>query len=127
MPSLFIAHYMLDSTYTGTAMQNTQILLIGNEVIAVTLALIGGVGSFLQSCRTGEGERTLFNFMTEIVLAIITGLALLYLGTWLKWEPALINTLVLLLTNNSSDTLIRGKLLLFSVLKHKLNSGNKNG
>lgn len=127
MPWLFIAQYILTESFMESAMQNIQILLSSNELVAVALALIGGVGSFLQSCRTGEGERTLFNFITEIVLAVITGLALSYLGTWLKWEPALTNTLVLLLTNNSGDTLMRGKLLLFSVLKHRLNSGNKNG
>ena len=100
--------------------------LVGSdELIAVMLAVIGGTGSFLQACRTGDLKGSLFNFVTEIVLSVTTGLAVLYLGSWQDWKPALTNSLILILANNGGDTLATAKSLLARALKNKLNLGDK--
>ncbi len=94
-----------------------------NEIVAVTLAIIGGLGSFMQGCRNGDLKRTFFNFFTELILAVIAGLAILNLGQWQEWQPGLINALILILTNNGGDTLATAKAMLANFIKRKLNLG----
>lgn len=73
------------------------------------LSLLGGVGSYLQGCRSGELQRTLFNLFTELVLAITIGLAIVNLGEWLGWNPALTSLLVILAANNGGDSLAKSR------------------
>ena len=102
-------------------MEMLEKLLCSDALIVILLSITGGTGSFMQGCRSGNFEGSFFNFSTEIILSLTTGLCLYFLGTWLELTPALINSLVLLLTNNGGDTLARGKELLSTLLKNKLN------
>lgn len=107
-------------------MQEMANIFGSTELIAVALAIVGGLGSFLQGCRNGELKRTFFNLLTELILAVIAGLAILNLGVWQNWQPALTNSLILILTNNGGDTLATAKTLLAKALKRKFNLGEIN-
>ncbi|MGF1905258.1 hypothetical protein [Aliivibrio salmonicida] len=72
-------------------------------VPALLLSLLGGTGSYLHGCKTAAIQRTLFNLMTELVLAVTFGLAIMYFGQWRELPPPLVSVFILIATNNSSD------------------------
>jgi len=110
-------------------MEQVLSIILVHEVVAVILSIVGGLGSYLQRVRNEELQKSIFNFITELVLSIITGLAVLYVGQWQVWEPALINALILILTNNGSETITTAKAYLSSFIRSKfnINGEQKNG
>lgn len=94
---------------------------IETAATACVLALVGGVGSYLQGCRDKRIERGFFSASTEISLALTAGLAMMYLGLWREFHPAMTNFLILILTNNGGDSIskLKGMLLTFVTAKLK--------
>ena len=78
-------------------------------VTASLLSLLGGLGSYLHGCREGRFDRSWINAFTEIVLALVVGLVVMYLGDWQGWPKGLTCVLILVLSNNGGDTLALAK------------------
>lgn len=79
--------------------------IVKNSDVALVLflSLLGGTGSYMHGCKAEKVKPTIFNLITELVLAVTFGLAIMYLGQWKELPPPLVSILILLTTNNSSD------------------------
>lgn len=83
-----------------------RVLLTGEVIVtASVLSLLGGLGSYLHGAREGRFARSWINALTEIVLALVVGLCVMYLGVWQGWPQALTSVVILVLSNNGGDTL----------------------
>lgn len=92
--------------------------------VIIALSLLGGVGSYLQQCRAGELERTSFNMMTELTLALTGGLTIAYICHWQGFSPALTDAAVLLFANNGGETMHKLKQIALSAITNRVSAAN---
>lgn len=69
------------------------------------LSILSGVGSYLQGVREKRLAGGSRDFLTEIILALIAGLAFAYLGHSQEWNEAMTCFLVLMVSNNGAETI----------------------
>ena len=102
-------------------------LLAGIEVNkGIVLSLLGGVGAYLQGVRDGRIKKGVSNAFTEMTLALVMGLIVLYVGQWQAWPLPLVYVLILVLSNNASEHLsFLGSLVERLVLRKFNLKGNK--
>lgn len=81
------------------------IVVIEEFILVCALSAIGGLGAYLQSIRDKKTQPSFINFFTEIVLSLIVGLTLAYVGHARNWNPAIVCALALILGNNGADTI----------------------
>lgn len=96
----------------------------GFVFLVVLLSLLSGVGSFLQGKREGRLTNAL-DLLSEVVLALIVGLIVAYVGEANNIERGYTCALVLVLSNNGSDTLNSLRKMTFNRLSQVFNLGGK--
>lgn len=89
-------------------------------LIAVLFSLLGGLGSYVHGVRTGRVQRASFEFLTEVLLALITGFIVLNAGRFLELPASVIAVLILTLTNNSDESILEFKSYLMHWLRRRI-------
>ncbi len=103
------------------------VFLIGDNFIASVLALsaLSGVGSYLQGRRDNRLTGGLIDAITEVVLALVVGLAVAYLLESYEVKRGYTCAIVLVASNNGADTLSACKSLVMQGLERFFNYGGK--
>lgn len=86
--------------------EQLAIIITADFISALLLSLLGGIGSYLHGYRNNDFKHSFLNLFTELVLATTTGLAIMYIGQWKELSPALVSVLILMLTNNGSESIL---------------------
>ena len=74
-------------------------------LLVCSLSCLGGIGSFLQGKRDKRLRGNFLDFITELFLAQIVGLATAYLGHNFNWNEAITCFIVLIISNNAAETI----------------------
>lgn len=77
-------------------------------VIAL-LSVLSGVAVFLQGVREERIKRDWWNFLTEVLVAVISGACAYFAGAYYRWEEPLVYLSVLVASNNGRETVNKGK------------------
>lgn len=85
----------------------------------ILFSLLAGLGSYLQGIRDGRINRGFLNLITEMTTALVVGFIVMYVGEWAGLANPLIYVLVLVFSNNSSETLTFFKELAKSIVSSK--------
>ena len=96
-------------------------------LITVLFSLLGGLGSYMHGVRTGRIPRAFFEFLTEVLLALITGFIVMNAGRFLEFPPSVTAMLILTLTNNSDESILEFKSYLMHRLRGRLGMKPRNG
>lgn len=78
-------------------------------LMVMSLSLLSGTGVFFQGVRGQKHEASVFNFLAECVSAITAGLIILYLARYQGWDESLLFAAILLLGNNATELMDRGR------------------
>lgn len=95
--------------------------------LVLALSILSGAGSFLQGRREERLGGTLVDLITEVVLALIVGLATAYVSEAYEIKRGITCALVLVLSNNASDTLVWFKKLTFNKISKGLGTDGGKG
>lgn len=96
-------------------------------LITVLFSLLGGLGSYMHGVRTGRIPRAFFEFLTEVLLALITGFIVMNAGRFLEFPASVTAVLILTLTNNSDESILEFKSYLMHRLRCRLGIKPRNG
>lgn len=94
--------------------------------LALLLSLLSGTGVFLHGVREKRIPASIFNLVTEWVMALIAGITGFYIARNQGWEDSLLYIVVLISSNNGREVTDAVKTRFIAVL-NGLMGGNKNG
>ncbi len=87
--------------------------------LVAILSVLSGIGSYLQGHREGRLRNGLIDLLTEVIFALIAGLATGYVSEAYEVKRGFTCALVLILSNNATETLGQLKMVLLNrVAKH---------
>ncbi len=98
----------------------------GFMLLVTILSILSGFGSYLQGCREGRLSKTAFDLLTEITFALIVGLATGYVSEAHQVRRGVTCAIVLILSNNATDTLGQFKKAIINRLANFPNSGDRD-
>lgn len=102
------------------------IITLELTILVSVLAILSGVGSYLQGVRENRLKGGVIDFLAEVVLALTVGLGIAYTGHSLQWNEAMTCALVLAFANNGADTLAWAKKLIREYLSRKFGINDDN-
>ena len=81
-------------------------LIIGRSfgLLVFVLSMLSGFGSYLHNFRRKK-HHGIVDFLAEIILALVVGLTVAYICEYHKIDRAYTCAIVLILSNNASDTM----------------------
>lgn len=94
--------------------------------LALLLSLLSGTGVFLHGVREKRISASLFNLITEWVMALIAGVTGFYVARNQGWEDSLMFIAVLVASNNGREVSTAIKTKFITVLTAMMGS-NKGG
>lgn len=97
------------------------------SLLVAGLSVLSGVGSYLQGVREEQLKKGFLDFAAEITLALVVGLAVAFLGQYKQWSETLVCFLVLILSNNGGEAMLKIKRFLNKQIDQRLGSNNNGG
>jgi hypothetical protein len=75
-------------------------------LLVFALSTLSGVGSYLQGYREKRLTRGFHDLITEIITAIVVGLAVAYAGYSFDMDEGYLCAAILIFSNNGSESLV---------------------
>lgn len=88
--------------------------------VVAALAILSGVGSFMQHVRENKADANAFNFIYELIVSLSASLCMYFLGEWQSLPKPLICLASLIAASNGGWFMQQARLTLINKLNSKV-------